>query len=127
MLRIRLAKSPVGNTARNRATVKALGLRKVHQVVNHDDSPTIRGMIHRVKHLLVVETVEGEVSKKKETSRAKPTATAAAPKPSPKPEKVEKAAETPAPKAAAKEKTPAKAAAAKPKAKAAPKAPKAKE
>src|SRR5580658_2567384 len=89
MLRIRLAKSPIGNTARNRATVKALGLRKVHQIVEHDDSPAIRGMVHRVKHLLVIETVEGEVSKKKEASKAAP-AKAVEPKPA-KAEKAEKA------------------------------------
>lgn len=59
MLRVKLVKSPIGNTARNRATVQALGLRKVHHVVEHDDSPAIRGMIHRVKHLLEVEVAEG--------------------------------------------------------------------
>lgn len=57
MLRIKLVKSPIGNNTRNRATVQALGLRKVHQVVEHDDNPTIRGMIHHVKHMLVVEEV----------------------------------------------------------------------
>lgn len=90
MLRIRLAKSPIGHTARNRATVKALGLRKVHQIVEHDDSPAIRGMIHRVKHLLAVETVEGEVSKKKEV--AKPAPAKAAPVKVAKAEKAEKPA-----------------------------------
>jgi len=55
MLRIKLVRSPIGNTARNRATVKALGLRKMHQTVEHNDSPSIRGMIHSVKHLLQVE------------------------------------------------------------------------
>lgn len=60
MLRIKLVKSPIGNTSRNRATVKALGLRKVNQIVEHNDHPSIRGMIHKVKHLLSVEEVEGE-------------------------------------------------------------------
>jgi large subunit ribosomal protein L30 len=109
MLRIRLAKSPIGHTANNRATVKALGLRKVHQIVEHDDSPAIRGMIHRVKNLLVVETVEGERTKKKEVA--------------PKPAKAEKPAKTEKP-AKAEAKAPA---SAKPKKAAAPKAPKAKE
>ena len=64
MLRIKLVRSPIGNTAHNRATVKALGLRKMHQVVEHDDSSSIRGMIHRVQHLVHVETVEGTRSTK---------------------------------------------------------------
>src|SRR5688572_32104674 len=62
MLRIKLVKSPIGNTRQNRATVQALGLRKVRQVVEHNDHPSIRGMIHKVKHLLEIEEVSGEVA-----------------------------------------------------------------
>ena len=58
MLRIKLVKSPIGNTPANRATVKALGLRKMHQTVTHQDNPAIRGMIHKVKHMLSVEAVK---------------------------------------------------------------------
>ncbi|HRI42753.1 MAG TPA: 50S ribosomal protein L30 [Fimbriimonadaceae bacterium] len=58
MLRVKLVKSIIGNTPRNRATVKALGLRKMHQTVVHKDTPSIRGMIHHVKHLLEVEEVK---------------------------------------------------------------------
>lgn len=58
MLRVKLVKSIIGNTPRNRATVKALGLRKMHQTVVHQDTPAIRGMIHHVKHLLEVEEVK---------------------------------------------------------------------
>jgi len=57
MLRIKLVKSPIGNNKRNRATVQALGLRNVQQVVEHADNPSIRGMIHHVKHMLLVEEV----------------------------------------------------------------------
>jgi len=57
MLRIKLVKSLIGNNPRNRATVAALGLRKMQQVVEHEDTPSIRGMIHHVKHMLVVEEV----------------------------------------------------------------------
>ena len=39
-------------TERQRATVKALGLRKLHQVVEHSDSPVTRGMVHKVAHLV---------------------------------------------------------------------------
>lgn len=59
MLHIKLVKSPIGNTPRNRATIAALGLRKINQVVEHNDSPMIRGMIHHVKHVLEVTEVEG--------------------------------------------------------------------
>jgi large subunit ribosomal protein L30 len=58
MLRIKLVKSIIGNTPRNRATVKALGLRKMQQTVIKKDCPEIRGMIHHVKHLLEVEEVK---------------------------------------------------------------------
>lgn len=62
MLRIKLVRSPIGHTPRNRATVLALGLHKVHQVVEKEDSPSIRGMVHHVKHLLVVEdTTTGQI------------------------------------------------------------------
>jgi len=58
MLRIELVKSPIGNNKRNRATVEALGLRKVHHVVIQPDNPSIRGMIHHAKHMLSVTEVE---------------------------------------------------------------------
>lgn len=60
MLRIKLVKSPIGHTKKNRLTVYALGLRKVGQVVEQNDHPAIRGMIHKVKHLLSVEEAGGE-------------------------------------------------------------------
>jgi len=58
MLRIELVKSPIGNNKRNRATVAALGLRKVHQVVVQPDNPSIRGLVFHVKHMLSVTEVE---------------------------------------------------------------------
>jgi len=58
MLKIKLVKSPIANTPANRATVKALGLRKISQVVVQPDNACIRGMIHKVKHLLSVEEVK---------------------------------------------------------------------
>lgn len=36
-------------------TIAALGLKRLNQTVIHDDTPSIRGMIHKVKHLLVVD------------------------------------------------------------------------
>jgi large subunit ribosomal protein L30 len=56
-LRITYTKSSIGYNARQRATVQALGLRKLHQVVEHADTPVIRGMINKVSHLVRVEEV----------------------------------------------------------------------
>lgn len=78
MLRIKLVKSPIGNVPRNRATVAALGLRRVNQVVEHNDSPMIRGMVHKVKHMLEVTEVEGTPKSNLANKRKgmKPAATA---------------------------------------------------
>jgi large subunit ribosomal protein L30 len=64
MLRIKLTRSTVGHNPRNRATMKALGLRKIGKVVEHEDTPSIRGMIHHVKEMLHVEVVEGTPARK---------------------------------------------------------------
>lgn len=53
-LHITLVKSPIGYSPEQRKTVEALGLRKLHQTVEHDDSPAIRGMVSKVIHLLKV-------------------------------------------------------------------------
>lgn len=56
-LRITLTKSQIGCSYRQKRTVRALGLRKMHQVVERKDTPTIRGMIDRVRHLVSVEEI----------------------------------------------------------------------
>ncbi len=56
ILRITLVKSPIGYSKRHKATARALGLRRMHQTVEHVDSPTVRGMIYIVNNL--VEVVE---------------------------------------------------------------------
>jgi large subunit ribosomal protein L30 len=53
-LEIKLVRSPIGYTQRQKDTVKALGLRKLHQVVQQEDTPTIRGMVNTVSHLVEV-------------------------------------------------------------------------
>jgi large subunit ribosomal protein L30 len=53
-LKLTLVRSPIGSTERQRATVRALGLRKLHQVVQHADSPATRGMVQKVAHLVHV-------------------------------------------------------------------------
>lgn len=57
-LRITYTKSSIGYRKSQQATVKALGLKKLRQTVEHDDNPVIRGMINKVSHLVSVEEVE---------------------------------------------------------------------
>jgi large subunit ribosomal protein L30 len=59
MLRIKLVKSPIGHNPRNRATIEALGLSKVGQIVEKEDNSSIRGMIHKIHNLLIVEATDG--------------------------------------------------------------------
>lgn len=59
MLKITLTKSPIGNTPKNRRTVKALGLGKMNSSVIQEDTKPIRGMIHAIQHLVTVEEIEG--------------------------------------------------------------------
>jgi len=57
-LRIKLVKSVIGSKKDQKATVEALGLKKIRQVVEHDDIPQVRGMVNKVKHLVEVEEVK---------------------------------------------------------------------
>jgi large subunit ribosomal protein L30 len=54
-LEVTLVKSIIGLSPKQEATVKALGLRRIRQMVEHDDTPTIRGMIRTVPFCLKVE------------------------------------------------------------------------
>jgi large subunit ribosomal protein L30 len=56
-LRITWIKSAIGYNVKQKATIKALGLRRLHHVVEHGDTPVIRGMINKVSHLVRVEEV----------------------------------------------------------------------
>ncbi len=48
-------KSGIGYAGDQRRTLKALGFRRLNQTVTHSDSPSVRGMINKVKHLVKVE------------------------------------------------------------------------
>jgi large subunit ribosomal protein L30 len=87
MLRIKLVRSPIGHNWRNRRTIAALGLRKVHQVVEQPDNPSIRGMIHHVQSMVTVEVVEGEPAGKGVKGKEVKGKAAAAPKAEPKAKK----------------------------------------
>jgi large subunit ribosomal protein L30 len=54
-LRITYTKSTIGYGKGQRGTIRALGLRRLHQTVEHDDTAVIRGMINKVSHLVTVE------------------------------------------------------------------------
>jgi large subunit ribosomal protein L30 len=54
-IRVTLVRSPIGYPEPQKRTVRALGLRRMHQTVEHTDSPALRGMITKVIHLVKVE------------------------------------------------------------------------
>lgn len=54
-LKVTLIKSIIGLSPKQEGTVKALGLRHIRQTVEHEDSPTVRGMINAVPFCLKVE------------------------------------------------------------------------
>jgi large subunit ribosomal protein L30 len=54
-LRVTLVRSPIGYDWRQKRTVRALGLRRLHQTVEHADNPAIRGMLASVRHLVKIE------------------------------------------------------------------------
>jgi large subunit ribosomal protein L30 len=55
ILKITLVKSAIGFSEKHKATVKALGLRKLHQTVTLPDTPSLRGMLLKVNHLVKIE------------------------------------------------------------------------
>ncbi len=55
---VKLTKSPIGRMAKHRACVRGLGLRRIGQTVELEDTPSIRGMVNRVEYLV---QIEGEV------------------------------------------------------------------
>jgi len=56
-LKITLVRSPIGYSKRQKRTVEALGLRRLHQSVLKPDNPAIRGMVRKISHLVTVEEV----------------------------------------------------------------------
>ena len=53
-LKLKQVKSEIGYDQRQRATLRGLGFRKLHQVVELEDTPSVRGMVAKVAHLVVV-------------------------------------------------------------------------
>jgi len=59
-LRVTWKKSAIGYNKRQRMTLKALGFRSLHPTSIHAESPAIRGMLNKVRHLVQVEEVAEE-------------------------------------------------------------------
>lgn len=57
-LKIMLKRSLIGSTKGQIATIHSLGLRKINQVVEHNDTPDIRGKINKMSHLLEVKEID---------------------------------------------------------------------
>ena len=54
-IKVTLVKSPIGTKVSHKATVRGLGLRRMHQTVELVDTPAVRGMIHKVSYLVKAE------------------------------------------------------------------------
>jgi large subunit ribosomal protein L30 len=67
-LRVTLVKSPISHNPANRATVKALGLHRIGETVEINDTPAVRGMIRTVRFLVRSEEVDAATTKEKATS-----------------------------------------------------------
>lgn len=57
-LNVKKVRSAINRTARQKKTLEALGLHKMNQVVEHEDSPAVMGMIAKVSHLVTVEKAQ---------------------------------------------------------------------
>ena len=69
-LRVTQIKSTISHIARNRATIRALGLKRIGHTVEVPDNPATRGMVRQVRFLVSVEEVGGNGSGTKATTRA---------------------------------------------------------
>jgi large subunit ribosomal protein L30 len=54
-LRITLVHSGIGYSKKHKATLRALGFHRLHETVEHEDTPAIRGMLSKVNHLVIIE------------------------------------------------------------------------
>jgi large subunit ribosomal protein L30 len=54
-LKVTLVRSSIGYTKDQKATVKALGFRRLHQTIEHKDTPSLRGMLNKIIHLVRIE------------------------------------------------------------------------
>lgn len=57
-IKVTQVKSKIGRLKNQKLTLEALGLRKMNQTVEHDATPTILGMVNKVKHLVSIEEIK---------------------------------------------------------------------
>jgi large subunit ribosomal protein L30 len=55
MIKITQVRSAIGYSKIHKATIRALGIHRMHQTVEHPDTPTLRGMLIKVNHLVLIE------------------------------------------------------------------------
>ena len=75
-LQITYTKSAIGYSKDQKDTIKSLGLRKLYSTAIHDDTPAIRGMAFKVRHLVTVKELGDEVAASTPAPTARPRATA---------------------------------------------------
>jgi large subunit ribosomal protein L30 len=63
-VRVTYTKSAIGYAKDQKATVVALGLKRLNQTVEHNDTPQIRGMVRKVRHLVTLEEAAAAVEEK---------------------------------------------------------------
>ena len=56
-IKVKQIRSAIGRLENQKRTIRALGLRRIGHSVEHNDTPVVRGMVNRVKHLVQVEDV----------------------------------------------------------------------
>jgi large subunit ribosomal protein L30 len=54
VIKVKLIGSVIGCPEKQRATVRGLGLRRMHQVVEREDTPLVRGMVNKIPHLVAI-------------------------------------------------------------------------
>ncbi|HLJ66307.1 MAG TPA: 50S ribosomal protein L30 [Chloroflexota bacterium] len=60
LLEVTYTRSAIGRNSRQRRTVKALGLHRLHETVRHNDTPEVRGMVNSVRHLIAWREIDEE-------------------------------------------------------------------
>lgn len=57
-VRVAYIKSAIGYSRRQKGTIRALGLKRLGDIVEHEDTPVVRGMVDKVRHLVQVEEIQ---------------------------------------------------------------------
>lgn len=78
-LKVTYVKSSIGYAQSQKDTVRSLGLRKLNQSMIHEDTPVIRGMVFKVKHLVKVEEIDAATTTSVARPQSAPTTVAVTP------------------------------------------------